>query len=66
MTQTPTDPTFEPDIYAPAAAALLGLSIDPAWMPAIVMNLRVLRDAADRVGSVPLPDEAEAAPVFTA
>ncbi len=64
--QTPMDPAFDLDTYARAAAALLGLSIDPAWMPAILANLRVLHATADHVGSFPLPDEAEAAPVFSA
>ncbi len=66
MTDAPKPPDFDPETYAPAAAALLGLPLDPGWMPAIVANLRVLRDAADRVGTFPLPDEAEAAAVFTA
>ncbi|MCJ2082633.1 DUF4089 domain-containing protein [Methylobacterium sp. J-090] len=66
MTDTPNDPAFDPDTYARAVAGLLGLPIDPAWMPMIAANLRVLHAAADLVGAFPLPDEAEAAPVFAA
>ncbi|MFC7663900.1 DUF4089 domain-containing protein [Methylorubrum suomiense] len=45
---------------------MLGLTLNSAWTAAVVANLRVLREAADLVGAFPLPDEAEAAPVFTA
>ncbi|KQP03469.1 MAG: DUF4089 domain-containing protein [Methylobacterium sp.] len=66
MTDAPHDPAFDPDAYARAAAGLLALPLDPAWMPAIAANLRVLHAAADLVGAFPLPDAAEAAPVFAA
>jgi len=66
MTDTPEDPAFVPEDYARAVAGLLALPIEPAWMPSIVANLRVLHAAADLVGDFPLPDEAEAAPVFAA
>ena len=54
------------DAYAAAAAALLGLPLDPAWSETIVANLRVLHAAAELVGGFALPDTAEAAPVYTA
>ncbi|KQQ23112.1 hypothetical protein ASF53_23180 [Methylobacterium sp. Leaf123] len=54
------------DAYAAAAAPLLGLTIDPAWTGAVAANLRVLHAAAALVGLFPLPDTAEAAPVYTA
>ena len=54
------------DAYMAGAAALLGLSVDPAWAASVVANLRVLRAAADLVESFPLLDEAEPAPVFAA
>ncbi|WP_375273324.1 DUF4089 domain-containing protein [Methylorubrum thiocyanatum] len=54
------------DAYAAAAAALLGLSLDSAWTGQVVANLRVLHAAAALVGGFPLPDTAEAAPVYTA
>ena len=58
----------EPDLaaYAQAAAGLLDLPLDPAWIESVVANLRVLRAAGIVVGGFPLPDEGEAAPVFTA
>ncbi|WP_375457028.1 DUF4089 domain-containing protein [uncultured Methylobacterium sp.] len=64
----PEPPARKPDLdaYAAAAAPLLGLRLDPAWITPVVANLRVLAAAADLVGGFPLPDEAEAAPVFEA
>lgn len=55
-----------PAAYVAAAAALLGLPLDPAWAASVGDNLAVLRAAAERVAAFPLPDEAEAAPVFEA
>lgn len=52
--------------YVAAAADLLDLPLDPAWVEGIVANLAVLRAAAETVGRFALPDEAEAAPVFEA
>ncbi|MCJ2076645.1 DUF4089 domain-containing protein [Methylobacterium sp. E-016] len=54
------------DAFAAAAAPLLELRLDPAWVAPVIANLRVLAAAADLVGGFPLPDEAEAAPVFEA
>ena len=59
-------PPFDPEAYAAAAAALLGLRLDPAWVEAVSANLRVLAAAAELVADFPLPDEAEAAPRFAA
>ena len=61
-------PTTPPDLdaYCDAAAALLGLTIDPAWRAPVLANLRVLREAAALLEGFPLPDEAEPAPVFEA
>ncbi|SFI65743.1 AtzG-like protein [Methylobacterium brachiatum] len=64
MPETP--PPFEPDAYAALAAPLLGLALDPAWLPPITANLRVLAAAADLVADFPLPDAVEAAPRFEA
>lgn len=64
--QGPPAPAFDPEAYATAAAGALGLILDPAWMAPVAANLRVLHEAAERVGAFPLPDEAEAAPVYTA
>ncbi len=57
---------FAPETSASAAASLLGLSLDPAWVEPVSANLRVLAAAAALVADFPLPDEAEAAPRFEA
>lgn len=49
-----------------AAAALLGLDIGPAWHDGVRANLRTSLGMGALVGSFPLPDEAEPAPVFAA
>lgn len=54
------------DAYIDAAAALLAIPLDPAWVASIGANLTVLGAAADLVAGFPLPDEAEPAPVFAA
>ncbi|NEU12824.1 DUF4089 domain-containing protein [Methylobacterium sp. BTF04] len=59
-------PATGPDAYITAAAALLAIPLDPAWIGAIGSNLSVLCAAADLVGGFPLPDAAEPAPVYTA
>jgi hypothetical protein len=60
------DPEPDLDAYAANAAALLRLPVAPDWAGGVVANLRVLMAAFDLVAGFPLPDEAEAAPVFTA
>ncbi|MER2193450.1 DUF4089 domain-containing protein [Methylobacterium brachiatum] len=64
MPETP--PPFDPDAYTAFAAPLLGLALDPAWMPAVTANLRVLAAAGELVADFPLPDAVEAAPRFEA
>jgi hypothetical protein len=54
------------DDYIAAAARVLGLSIDPAWQPAVRANLELTLRLAALVAEFPLPDEADAAPVFEA
>ncbi|MEE7492550.1 AtzG-like protein [Methylobacterium oryzae] len=61
-TRTP----YEPESYAAAAAALLGLVLDPAWIAPVNANLRVLAAAAELVEAFPLADEIDAAPRFEA
>lgn len=65
MTDETPDPAFDPEAYARAAAGALELPLDPARMASITANLRGLPAAAETVGAFPLPDEAEAAPVYT-
>jgi hypothetical protein len=54
------------DAFIQAGAKVLGLPLDPAWMPAIRANLRVTLDHGANAAGFPLPDEAESAPVFRA
>ncbi|MFC6791585.1 DUF4089 domain-containing protein [Methylobacterium komagatae] len=61
-------PVATPDLEAvmEASASLLGLTLAPEWREPVLANLRVLRAASALVEGFPLPDEAEAAPVFEA
>ncbi len=48
------------------SAALHGLAIEPEWYPAVLVNLKVVAQAAKLVSDHPVDDGDEAAPVFTA
>jgi hypothetical protein len=54
------------DAYMNASAAVLGISIDPAWRDAVRANLAASLRMAAQVLEFPLPDEADPAPVFRA
>jgi hypothetical protein len=54
------------DDYIAAAARVLELPIDPAWQPAVRANLELTLRLAALITEFPLPDEADAAPVFEA
>jgi hypothetical protein len=54
------------DAFIEAGAKAVGLPLDPLWLPAIRANMRVTLAHGATAGSFPLPDEAEAAPVFRA
>jgi RNAse (barnase) inhibitor barstar len=54
------------DALVDAAAATMGLPIEPAWKPAIKANLQVSLRLAALVEEFELPDDAEPAPVFEA
>jgi hypothetical protein len=58
------DSPFDPSAYVDAAAALIGLPIDPAHRPGVVLNLERIAQMALFVMQFPLPDESEPAPVF--
>jgi hypothetical protein len=45
-------------------AALVGLPISPADLPAVTVALGVLLEVARLVADFPLPDDVEPAPVF--
>jgi hypothetical protein len=54
------------DRLVDASAAVLGITIEPAWKPGIKANLQVTLKLAALVAEFELPDEAEPAPVFEA
>ena len=54
------------DEYITAATRMLDLPIDPAWQPSVRANLELTLRLAAVVAEFPLPDEADAAPVFEA
>jgi hypothetical protein len=58
------DQPFDAAAYVDAAAALIGLPIDPAHRPGVVLNMQRIAEMAALVMEFPLPDETEAAPVF--
>ena len=49
-----------------ASANMLGLTIDPAWVPAVRANLEVSLRLAKLVDEFPLPDDHEPASTFRA
>ncbi|MGE0766614.1 MAG: DUF4089 domain-containing protein [Hyphomicrobiaceae bacterium] len=54
------------DALIEASAELLGIKIEPDWLPAVRLNLATTYRLAWLVDEVDLPDEAEPAPVFEA
>ena len=54
------------DSYIDATAQALGLTVEPEWKPAVRANLEVTFRLAGVVAELPLPDDAEPAPVFRA
>ena len=57
---------FDPETYVDASAALVGLPIDPAHRPGVILNLERLAQLAALLMEFPLTNEAEPAPVFRA
>lgn len=49
-----------------AGAHVLGLTIDPAWLPAVRANLEVSLRLGKLVDEFPLPDDHEPASIFEA
>jgi len=52
------------ETYVDAAAAMLGLALDPAHRSGVVLNLQRIAEMAALVMEFALPDDCEAAPVF--
>ena len=57
------DPT-DIEAYVDATAQLIGLPLDPAHRPGVVLNLGRIAQMAALVMDFPLPEETEPAPVY--
>jgi hypothetical protein len=58
------DRSFDPEQYVDAAAMLIGLDIDPAHRPGVVLNFARIAQMAALVAEFALPENAEPATVF--
>jgi len=59
------DEPFDAEAYVDAVAKLIGLPIDPAHRPGVVLNLERIAQMAALVMEFDLPEETEPAPVYT-
>jgi hypothetical protein len=59
------DEPFDAEAYVDAAAKLIGLPLDPAHRPGVVLNLERIAQMAALVMAFDLPEETEPAPVYT-
>lgn len=57
---------FDAEAYAKAAAATVGLPLDPRHLPGVVANLTLAARMAALVEGMPITPADEAAPVFVA
>ena len=57
--------SFDVRAYVEAAAQLVGLSLDPAYLPGVILNVERIAQMAGLVMDFPLPDDTEPAPIFT-
>jgi hypothetical protein len=57
---------FDPEAVVDAMALLLGLTLTPESRAQTVVHLRIAAEQAEKLLSVPLDDQQEPAPVFTA
>ena len=58
------DRPFDAAAYVDAAADLIGLPLDPAHRPGVILNMQRIAEMAALVMAFPLPDDVEPAPVF--
>jgi Protein of unknown function (DUF4089) len=56
----------ELDAFIETGCRLLGLSVRDEWREAIRLHLAISLDHARNIGTFDLPDDTDAAPVFTA
>jgi hypothetical protein len=61
-----TDDQVDLDAAIAAGAQMLGLTIDPAWLPSVRANLEVSLRLGRVVDEFPLPDDHEPASNFRA
>jgi hypothetical protein len=61
-----TAKTFDPEAVVDAMAPLLGLTLTPQSRAQTVVHLRIAAEQAEKLLSVPIDDQQEPAPVFTA
>ena len=61
-----TDDNDPLDDAIAAGAHMLGLTIDPAWLPSVRANLEVSLRLGKLVDEFPLPDDHEPASIFKA
>ena len=52
------------DAYVESTAQLLQLPLSPAWKASVTANLQIILRFSATFADIPLPDEAEPAPVF--
>jgi hypothetical protein len=61
-----TAKAFDPEAMVDAMAPLLGLTLTPESRAQTIVHLRIAEEQAEKLLSVPLDDQQEPAPVFTA
>ena len=61
-----TEHAFDPEAVVDAVAPLLGLTLTPESRGQTIAHLRIAAEHAEMLLSVPLADQEEPAPVFTA
>jgi len=59
------DEPFDAEAYVDVAAKLIGLPVDPAHRPGVVLNLERIAQMAALVMEFDLPEETEPAAVYT-
>ena len=57
---------FDPEAVVDAIAPLLGLTLTPESRAQTLVHLRIAAEQAEKLLSMPLDDQQEPAPVFTA
>jgi hypothetical protein len=58
--------SFDPEAMVDAIAPLLGLTLTPESRAQTLVHLRIAAEQAEKLLSIPLDDQQEPAPVFTA